>query len=82
MGIPIVYKYKYLGVMIDRNLNLKEHFLVALSLKGYLLVASNLKRAFRKSKQIISRAVSIPIFVKMEKNLPKKIKNAIKKAVL
>ena len=42
----------------------------------------NLKSSCHKSKQIIDKAVSIPIFVKMEKNLPKKIKNAIKKAVL
>ena len=42
----------------------------------------NLKSSFHKSKQIIDKAVSIPIFVKMEKNLPKKIKNAIKKAIL
>ena len=41
-----------------------------------------LKSSFHKSKQIIDKAVSIPIFVKMEKNLPKKIKNAIKKAIL
>ena len=41
----------------------------------------NLKNSFHKSRQIIDKAVSIPIFVKMEKNLPKKIKNAIKKAI-
>jgi len=41
----------------------------------------NLKSSFNKSKLIIDKAVSIPIVVKMEKNLPKKIKNAIKKAI-
>ena len=25
MGIPVVDKYKYLGIMMDKNLNLKEH---------------------------------------------------------
>ena len=25
LGIPVIRKYKYLGVIIDKNLNLKDH---------------------------------------------------------
>jgi 8-amino-3,8-dideoxy-alpha-D-manno-octulosonate transaminase len=41
----------------------------------------DLKNSFYKSKQIIDKAVSIPIFVNMNKKIPKKIRNAIKKAI-
>ena len=38
---------------------------------------SNLKKAFPKSKSILERAVSIPIFLKMENRFAKKVKKSI-----
>ena len=40
-----------------------------------------LDKLFPTSKKILSRCVSIPIFVKMKKNTPDKIYKAIKKSV-
>ena len=38
-----------------------------------------LKNEFRKSKKILERAVSIPIFVKMKKTMPKQVREAIER---
>tara|TARA_Y100000590_G_scaffold470736_1_gene669014 strand:- start:10015 stop:11172 length:1158 start_codon:yes stop_codon:yes gene_type:complete len=40
-----------------------------------------LRSEFKKSKAFLDRAVSIPIFVKMQKDFPKRVKKAIEKAV-
>ena len=42
---------------------------------------SKLKKSFKKSKKLIERSVSIPIFVKMKKDFPKLIFKSINKTL-
>ena len=44
--------------------------------------SSKLKKSdYKKSKKILDKAVSIPIFYKMEKNFPLRVKKALEKAI-
>ncbi len=40
-----------------------------------------LRRKFKKSKSLIERAVSIPIFIKMSSKFPLLVEKSIKKAI-
>ena len=42
---------------------------------------SRLKTKFKKSRKLLDKAVSMPIFVNMKKNVPNKIKQALVEAV-
>lgn len=50
-------------------------------IKELKLKKKNLINQFKNSKKLIKKAVSIPIFVKMNTNFPTKVKNSILKAI-
>lgn len=64
--LPEAYKWHFAGEFNHIKELKKKHL--------------NLKNAFKKSRKLLDKAVSIPIFVRMKKDIPAKIKKALEKA--